>query len=81
MSRRERQRAELRELGRSGRVERAVDLAFTHFAEFGRDDEMLTVLADALERSEAPSMLRRRFAELQEGLVMRKLEDPERWST
>jgi hypothetical protein len=41
-----------------------VDLAFAHFADFGRDEELLALLADALERSPATPTLRRRFTQL-----------------
>lgn len=64
MSRRQRQHDELHELCHSGTVARAIDLAIQHFAEFGPDDAILALLAGALDRTEAPSALRRRFAEL-----------------
>jgi hypothetical protein len=64
MTRRDRQRAELRQLCRSGPLSRAVDLAFAHFADFGRDEEVLALLADALARAPATPALRRRFGEL-----------------
>jgi hypothetical protein len=64
MSRRDRQRAELHDLCRNGAVGRAVDLAFTHFADFGRDEEILAALAEALDRACAPASVRRRLAEL-----------------
>jgi hypothetical protein len=76
MSRRHRQRNELRELCDSGglsragdiaRLSRAVDLAFEHFADFGRDDDILRLLADTIERTAAPAGVRRRFAELRVG--------------
>ena len=66
MSRLDRQRAELRELCRSGSLARAVDLAFTHFADFGRDEEILAALTEALARTPAPAPVRRRLTELQE---------------
>jgi hypothetical protein len=64
MSRRQRQHDELHELCHLGAVNRAIDLAIQHFVEFGPDDVILALLADALDRIEAPSTLRRRFAEL-----------------
>jgi hypothetical protein len=64
MTRRDRQRTELRRLCRSGPLSRAVDLAFTHFADFGRDEELLALLADALARTPVTPALRRRFSEL-----------------
>ena len=67
MSRRDRQRAELQNLCRNGAVGRAVDLAFTHFADFGRDEDILAVLAEALDRVCATAAVRRRFAELHGG--------------
>jgi hypothetical protein len=66
MSRRDRQRAELCELCSSGAVSRAVDLAYAHVADFGRDDDLLAVLAAALDRTAPTPALRRRFAELRE---------------
>ncbi|MCU1502419.1 MAG: hypothetical protein JWM12_1773 [Ilumatobacteraceae bacterium] len=64
MSRRQRQLDELRELCRCGAVLRAIDLAFEHFAHFGRDDDIIELLADAIEHAGAPGSARRRFAEL-----------------
>ena len=64
MSRRQRQLAELAELCRSGVVGRAIDLAFEHFAQFGADDAVVRLLADAVERPDVPERVRRRFAEL-----------------
>jgi len=64
MPRRQRQRNELRDLCRSGAVARAIDLAFEHFAQFGRDDDIIEQLAEAVEQAEAPASVRRRFAEL-----------------
>jgi len=64
MSRRQRQRDELRELCHLGAAGRAVDLAYQHFADFGRDDEILAMLADALDRTAVPAAIRRRFDEL-----------------
>jgi hypothetical protein len=64
MSRRQRQLDELRDLCRCGSVVRAIDLTFEHFARFGRDDEIIDLLADAIESVEAPERARHRFAEL-----------------
>ena len=64
MTRRQRQLDELRDLCRSGAAARAIDLAFEHFADFGRDDDIVDLLADALERTDAPEDVLRRFAEL-----------------
>ena len=66
MSRRDRQQAELWALCRSGAVAHAVDLAFAHFADFGRDDDLLAALADAIERTPANQRLQRALAELGE---------------
>ncbi|HKE74661.1 MAG TPA: hypothetical protein VKB57_13655 [Acidimicrobiales bacterium] len=67
MTRRDRQRAELLRLCRSGPPSRAVDLAFAHLADFGPDEELLDLLADALARAPAPAADRRRLAELRGG--------------
>ena len=64
MPRRQRQRDELRELCRSGALARAIDLAFQHFADFGRDETVLDLLATAIERLGAPDDVRRRFENL-----------------
>jgi hypothetical protein len=64
MSRRQRQLEELCDLCRSGAVARAIDLAFEHFACFGRDDDVIHLLAQAIERSDAGDRVRRRFTEL-----------------
>ncbi len=64
MSRRQRQLGELRDLCRSGAVARATDLAFEHFADFGRDDDIGDLLADAIEHTQPAEDVRRRFAEL-----------------
>lgn len=62
MSRRQRQLDELRALCGSGAVARAVDLAFAHFADFGRDDAVVALLADAVALS--GDDVRARFAAL-----------------
>ena len=64
MTRRQRQLDELRALCRSGRVARAVDLAFEHFASFGRDAAVIDLLAEAIDAGVMPQEVRRRFAEL-----------------
>ena len=64
MSRRQRQLDELRSLCGSGAVARAVDLAHAHFADFGRDDEVVSLLAEAIDRLRPDDGVRRRFAEL-----------------
>lgn len=65
MSRRQRQFDELDALCRSGRVPRAVDLAFEHFAVFGRDDQVVALLAAAMAEAGVAADVRRRFAELE----------------
>lgn len=64
MPRRQRQLDELGGLCRSGAVDRAIDLAFGHFAEFGADGAVLELLAGALASREVPERVRRSFAEL-----------------
>ncbi len=64
MSRRQRQFNELRDLCSAGGVVRAIDLAFEHFAHFGRDDEIIDLLARAIEESGVDGCASRRFAEL-----------------
>ena len=64
MCRRQRQLDELRDLCRSGAVGRAIDLAFEHFAHFGRDDDIVDLIAGAVEQAQAPERARHRFAEL-----------------
>lgn len=66
-SRCRRQRDELRALCAAGMVTHAIDLAFEHFADFGRDDEIVRLLADALERIAVPSATTMRFLELRTG--------------
>jgi hypothetical protein len=61
--RRQRQLDELRDLCRRGAVARAIDLAFEHFACFGRDDGVVALLEHALEQGGEPG-LGRRVAEL-----------------
>jgi hypothetical protein len=64
MSRRQRQFNELRDLCSAGAVVRAIDLAFEHFVYFGRDDEIIGLLADAIEQTDCRERARQRFAEL-----------------
>ncbi|MEP7045872.1 MAG: hypothetical protein ABI949_04285 [Ilumatobacteraceae bacterium] len=64
MSRRQRHLDELRDLCSAGAVGRAIDLAFEHFVHFGRDDEVIGLLACAIDHSDASERVRRRFAEL-----------------
>lgn len=64
VTRRTRQHAELRHLCSEGQVARAIDLAFEHFADFGSDEELVAVLAAALDGSAASPVLRVRFEEL-----------------
>ena len=61
--RRQRQLDELRDLCRRGAVARAIDLAFEHFACFGRDDVVVALLEHALEHGDDGG-LGRRVAEL-----------------
>ena len=62
--RRRQQRHELDALCRAGAVARALDLAFEHFAEFGRDDDVVDLLAAAIEHAGLPGDVCRRFVEL-----------------
>ena len=64
MSRRQRQVEALRALCRQGAIARAVDLAFEHFAAFGRDDEIVQLLALAIDDEATGDEICRRFAEL-----------------
>jgi hypothetical protein len=64
MSRRQRQLDALRDLCRTGAVARAVDLAFEHFAVFGTDDEIVELLALAIDDVPTANEIRRRFVEL-----------------
>ena len=43
---------------------RAIDLAFEHFAHFGRDDEIIDLLGRAIEDAGVAGRARQRFAEL-----------------
>jgi hypothetical protein len=64
MTRRERQRDELRQLCRSGEVLRAIDLAFEHFADFGHDADIVRLVSAAIDTPAAPATARRRLDEL-----------------
>jgi hypothetical protein len=64
MSRRQRHFNELRDLCCAGAVTRAIDLAFEHFVQFGRDDEIIELLSRAVDYTEATGRARQRFAEL-----------------
>ena len=64
MARRQRQLDELARLCRAGAVDRAIDLAFGHFAEFGADGAVLELLTGALADREVPERVRRSFTEL-----------------
>lgn len=63
-TRRSRQLAELRALCGSGTVDRAIDLAFEHFAWFGPNKEVVDLLSDLIARTNQPERVRNRFAEL-----------------
>jgi hypothetical protein len=65
MSRRQRQLEELRALCERHSLSHAVDLAFLHFADFGRNDEVLDFIAAAIERAPVRAAVRRRFLDLQ----------------
>ena len=64
MSRSQRQVDELRALCECGSLSRAVDLAFQHFADFGRNEEVLGFIAVAIARTPVPATVRRRFLDL-----------------
>jgi hypothetical protein len=64
MSRRQRQLDQLRDLCSAGGVVRAIDLAFEHFAHFGRDDEIIDLLARAIDDVGVAGCARLRFDEL-----------------
>jgi hypothetical protein len=68
VSRHQRQLDELRALCRSGRVGRAVDLAFEHFACFGHDERVVALLRDAIDERSATPQIRARLAELGAGV-------------
>ena len=62
--RRRRQLDQLRDLCDRGAVARAIDLAFEHFACFGRDDDIVVLLEQVVDRTESSGALRRRLLEL-----------------
>ena len=64
MSRRQRQFSELQDLCSAGGVVHAIDLAFEHFAQFGRDEELIDLLARALRDAGVGGRVWQRFAEL-----------------
>ena len=64
MSRHQRHCNELRELCAAGGVARAIDLAFEHFAHFGRDEEIIELLARSIDETGIDGNVRRRFVEL-----------------
>jgi hypothetical protein len=64
MSRRQRQSNELRDLCISGEVIRAIDLAFEHFARYGRDDDIVALLGRSVESARVVGRVRQRFADL-----------------
>ena len=61
MTRKQRQRDELLALCRADGLLRAIDLAFEHFAEFGRDEEIIHMLWEVIERTPASAAVRRRY--------------------
>ena len=63
-SRRQRQLDELHCLCRAGKAARAIDLAFEHFATFGRDDSVVVLLEGVVDRTGASPDVRRRLGEL-----------------
>jgi hypothetical protein len=64
MTRQQRQLDELRELCRTGFTSRAVDLAFEHVASFGRDEQVMALLRDAIQHEGSAADVRARLAEL-----------------
>ena len=68
MNRHQRQIDQLRALCASGQVARAVDLAFEHFATFGRDEDILDILTEAVHHTAAGHVLRRRLDALSSGV-------------
>lgn len=59
MSRQQRQVDQLRALCAAGHVARAVDLAFEHFATFGRDDRVIDLLTQAVDNVACTAIGRR----------------------
>jgi hypothetical protein len=66
MTRHQRQLDELRALCCSGRIDRAVDLAFEHFDCFGRDELVVALLGDAIGHTSVAPPVLARFVELTE---------------
>ncbi len=64
MSRRQRHLDALRDLCDAGAAARALDLAFEHFAAFGRDEEVVDLLAVAIDAAHEAEDVCRRFLEL-----------------
>ena len=64
MSRRQQQFNELRDLCSTGGVTRAIDLAFEYFANFGREDEIIDLLACAVDNADDVGRARQRLADL-----------------
>ena len=67
MTRQQRQVDQLTALCASGQVARAIDLAFEHFATFGRDERIVVLLDQALEPEPGDERIRRRLDELHAG--------------
>ena len=67
MSRRQRQIDQLGALCHSGHVARAVDLAFEHFATFGRDERVVDLLTHAVDHHPVGDAIRQRLADLSSG--------------
>jgi hypothetical protein len=66
MSCRQRQIDELHCLCRAGEPARAIDLAFEHFARFGRDETVVDLLEQAVDRAPASQRIQSRLSELLE---------------
>ena len=64
MSRRQQQFNELRDLCMAGAVARAIDLAFEYFSNFGRQQEIIDLLARAVDDADDVGRSRQRFCEL-----------------
>lgn len=64
MTRRQRQLDELGALCTSGAIGHAIDLAYEHFADFGPDNNVTDLIANAMEHVAVASGIHRRFAEL-----------------
>jgi hypothetical protein len=64
MTRQQRHIDQLRALCAAGHVARAVDLAYEHFATFGRDERVIDLLTQAVVHDPAADAIRRRLDEL-----------------